>query len=92
MIVDLVLDRESFFSVSHQTGAIRVAGQAEADRQKALDRKAYEAAYSNPTSRLLGDFHRLNDAFLGQRVGPADEHYHVPLLLSPFGYSTYRGS
>jgi 5-hydroxyisourate hydrolase len=22
---------------------------------------------------------------------PAD-HYHVPLLLSPFGYSTYRGS
>jgi 5-hydroxyisourate hydrolase len=25
---------------------------------------------------------------------PADpgEHYHVPLLLSPYGYSTYRGS
>ena len=22
----------------------------------------------------------------------ADEHHHVPLLLSPFGYSTYRGS
>jgi 5-hydroxyisourate hydrolase len=22
----------------------------------------------------------------------ADEHYHVPLLLSPHGYSTYRGS
>lgn len=21
-----------------------------------------------------------------------DEHYHVPLLLSPYGYSTYRGS
>jgi 5-hydroxyisourate hydrolase len=21
-----------------------------------------------------------------------NEHYHVPLLLSPFGYSTYRGS
>ncbi|MDQ3035392.1 MAG: hydroxyisourate hydrolase [Myxococcota bacterium] len=25
-------------------------------------------------------------------VGATDEHYHVPLLLSPFGYSTYRGS
>jgi 5-hydroxyisourate hydrolase len=25
------------------------------------------------------------------RIG-TDEHYHVPLLLSPFGYSTYRGS
>ena len=22
----------------------------------------------------------------------AEHHYHVPLLLSPFGYSTYRGS
>ena len=21
-----------------------------------------------------------------------EEHYHVPLLLNPFGYSTYRGS
>ena len=26
------------------------------------------------------------------RVEAADEHYHVPLLLSPYGYSTYRGS
>ena len=25
-------------------------------------------------------------------VGETDAHYHVPLLLSPFGYSTYRGS
>jgi len=25
-------------------------------------------------------------------VGDAAAHYHVPLLLSPFGYSTYRGS
>jgi len=25
-------------------------------------------------------------------VGEVAQHYHVPLLLSPFGYSTYRGS
>jgi 5-hydroxyisourate hydrolase len=25
-------------------------------------------------------------------VGEASEHYHVPLLLNPYGYSTYRGS
>ncbi|MEM0935357.1 MAG: hydroxyisourate hydrolase [Pseudomonadota bacterium] len=36
------------------------------------------------------------DSFLGEvpirfRMSEAD-HYHVPLLLSPFGYSTYRGS
>jgi len=35
--------------------------------------------------------------FLGAvviRFGVADpaQHYHVPLLLSPYGYSTYRGS
>jgi 5-hydroxyisourate hydrolase len=26
------------------------------------------------------------------RVADQTQHYHVPLLLSPFGYSTYRGS
>ena len=26
------------------------------------------------------------------QVKDASQHYHVPLLLSPFGYSTYRGS
>ncbi|MFI6152604.1 hydroxyisourate hydrolase [Kitasatospora sp. NPDC051170] len=25
-------------------------------------------------------------------VAPAQPHYHVPLLLNPFGYSVYRGS
>ena len=26
------------------------------------------------------------------RIEAADEHFHIPLLISPFGYSTYRGS
>jgi 5-hydroxyisourate hydrolase len=26
------------------------------------------------------------------QVNETSEHYHIPLLLSPFGYSTYRGS
>lgn len=25
-------------------------------------------------------------------LADADSHYHVPLLVSPYGYSTYRGS
>jgi 5-hydroxyisourate hydrolase len=25
-------------------------------------------------------------------IADRDAHYHVPLLISPFGYSTYRGS
>ncbi|HVF47352.1 MAG TPA: hydroxyisourate hydrolase [Pyrinomonadaceae bacterium] len=34
-------------------------------------------------------FPRVTIGFL---VSEADGHYHVPLLISPFGYSTYRGS
>ena len=26
------------------------------------------------------------------RIEDPSDHYHVPLLLSPYGYSTYRGS
>jgi 5-hydroxyisourate hydrolase len=25
-------------------------------------------------------------------TGEEDEHYHIPLLLGPYGYTTYRGS
>ena len=33
-----------------------------------------------------------NDICINFEVDEAPQHYHVPLLLSPFGYSTYRGS
>jgi 5-hydroxyisourate hydrolase len=51
---------------------------------------------------FVGDYLRASGvalpeiAFLDQvpiRFGMAEEkHYHVPLLVSPYGYSTYRGS
>jgi 5-hydroxyisourate hydrolase len=25
-------------------------------------------------------------------IASPEQHYHVPLLLAPYGYSTYRGS
>lgn len=43
-------------------------------------------------------FERSNtDTFYPQvqitfRIASPEQHYHVPLLLSPFAYSTYRGS
>ena len=48
----------------------------------------------------IGDFHRrqgLTVAFFPEvkitfNVRDPDEHFHVPLLLSPFGYSVYRGA
>jgi len=44
----------------------------------------------------VGEYYRTVAGFLGQvpvrfRVAEAGLHYHVPLIVSPFGYSTYRG-
>jgi 5-hydroxyisourate hydrolase len=32
------------------------------------------------------------EAAIAFHVRDANQHHHVPLLLSPYGYSTYRGS
>lgn len=40
-------------------------------------------------SGMAGFYDRIPIEF---RVDAPSEHYHVPLLLSPYGYSTYRGS
>ena len=34
----------------------------------------------------------LNDVPLDFGIADASSHYHVPLLVSPWSYSTYRGS
>lgn len=41
------------------------------------------------SQRQLGFYPQVMVAFA---VRDTTQHYHVPLLLSPFGYSTYRGS
>lgn len=38
------------------------------------------------------DFAFLDIVPLRFGIGNSSEHYHVPLLASPFSYSTYRGS
>jgi len=34
----------------------------------------------------------LEDVVVRFRIAEGDARYHVPLLFSPFGYTTYRGS
>ncbi len=46
------------------------------------------AGYFRATARP-SFFERITLEF---HVSEPSEHHHVPLLLSPFGYSTYRGS
>jgi 5-hydroxyisourate hydrolase len=64
---------------------------------EALEAGIYELLFH------AGDYQRSQGALAGKplfldvipiRFGIADPsaHYHVPLLLSPFGYTTYRGS
>ena len=49
-----------------------------------FDTGAYFAAGGRPTF-----YPRVEVTF---EVAEPERHHHVPLLLSPFGYSTYRGS
>ena len=34
----------------------------------------------------------IDDVIIRFGINNADQHYHVPLLVSPWSYSTYRGS
>ena len=41
---------------------------------------------AGPTPRFL------DEVVIRFGIAAPGEHYHVPLLISPYGYSTYRGS
>lgn len=49
-------------------------------------------SYLESTGLAAGDFKFLGEIPIRFGMNDAGAHYHVPLLLSPFGYSTYRGS
>lgn len=50
------------------------------------------AAYFKARGVQLPEPNFLNKVSLDFGVAHADQHYHVPLLVSPWSYSTYRGS
>ena len=58
-----------------------------------LDAALYELTFETGvyfTSRGTAPFHpRVAVSF---EVTDPGQHYHVPLLISPYGYTTYRGS
>jgi 5-hydroxyisourate hydrolase len=57
---------------------------AEGDYRLRFDSGAYYAA-----SGTAAFYPEIAIAF---RITDGEAHYHVPVLLNPFGYSTYRGS
>lgn len=50
------------------------------------------AAYFRSRGVDLPDPPFLDRVTLDFGIAHADQHYHVPLLVSPWSYSTYRGS
>lgn len=49
-------------------------------------------AYLEAQGDKQGAIKFLDEIPLRFGINDATAHYHVPLLLSPYGYSTYRGS
>ena len=50
------------------------------------------AAYFRALGTVLADPPFLDEVPLDFGLAVVGQHYHVPLLASPFAYSTYRGS
>lgn len=50
------------------------------------------AAYFKAQGVPLPDPPFLDEVPIRFGIAEASGHYHVPLLISPYGYSTYRGS
>ena len=50
------------------------------------------ASYFKARGTALPEPHFLNQVSLDFGVANPEQHYHVPLLVSPWSYSTYRGS
>ena len=52
----------------------------------------YVAEYFSVKSVNIDPIPFLDDVVLRFGIAHSEEHYHVPLLVSPYSYSTYRGS
>lgn len=50
------------------------------------------AEYFRTLGHSLPDPPFLDEVVIGFGIARADQDYHVPLLVSPWSYSTYRGS
>lgn len=64
-----------------------------ANLRKGTYRLVFEVnGYFKAKGVQLPDPNFLNHVALDFGVSHEDQHYHVPLLVSPWSYSTYRGS
>ena len=74
-------DRVVFEGVTDHDGRARLLERAE--------QGVYRLTFDTGAYNAEGFFPEATIVF---RIEETEQHYHVPLLLSPFGYATYRGS
>jgi len=72
-----------------EDGRLRDLLDSEAILQIGNYRLTFDTENYFAQQQIEGFYPQVTVAFA---VRDAAQHYHVPLLLSPFGYSTYRGS
>jgi 5-hydroxyisourate hydrolase len=72
-----------------EDGRVRELVPGAADLEVGTYRLTFETGAYFETLEIEGFYPRVSVLF---SVRDATQRYHVPLLLSPYGYSTYRGS
>jgi 5-hydroxyisourate hydrolase len=90
------------FKIKKTGTSCEVQGSGTTDDDGRIDNLHSEARLARGTYRLTfdtGSYSRLEgqESFYPQvvvvfEVARTEEHYHIPLLLNTFGYTTYRGS
>jgi 5-hydroxyisourate hydrolase len=75
--------------VTDNDGRLRDLLDSEANLQTGNYRITFDTETYFQQQQIEGFYPQVTVPFT---VRDAAQHYHVPLLLSPFGYSTYRGS
>jgi 5-hydroxyisourate hydrolase len=72
-----------------QDGRVRELVPGAVDLEVGTYRMTFETGAYFEAAELDGFYPRVSVLF---SVRDSSQHHHVPLLLSPYGYSTYRGS
>mgnify|MGYP000249281274 CR=1 FL=1 len=72
-----------------QDGRIKSLYPADQDMQPGVYKVTFKTSEYFRSQKLDSFFPEIPVIF---EVKNVDQHYHIPLLLSPYGFSTYRGS
>jgi 5-hydroxyisourate hydrolase len=75
--------------VTDEDGRVRDLLDADTGLKAGNYRLTFETGAYFQKQQIEGFYPQVTVAF---NIRNTAQHYHVPLLLSPFGYSTYRGS